>query len=300
MTLSGVLLAIFCNVLWGTAIPFIKMGTGWLSIGSDIGSQFLFAGIRFFLSGIMLFSYALLVERKVPTIKREHRLQVFWILLFGTILQYACNYSGIPNIRSADGCIFSSLSGFFTVLIAPLFFVDDRLTSRKIIGVIIGFAGVLLASLKGTGISIALNGEALLILGSLCAVASNFITKRLGGRETSLSITAYNLFIGGAVLAIIGFFLGGHFGSLNVKGILCLLYLSLLSALAFTIWAELLKRYQASRLGIFTMINPVVGTIVAAIFVGESLEMAKYVASLLLVSIGIIIINLPKKSGATA
>lgn len=291
MSFTDILLAILCNVLWGTAIPFIKIGTKALEIPAGVENQFFFAGLRFFLSGVMLFIYSLLKEKKMPTIKKENRARVFKIMMLGTALQYGLMYMGLVNTKSADGNIFTSIGGFLTVLIAPLFFKDDKYTIKKLLGAALGFTGVLIVSIKGTGIHIALNGEFLLILSSLCFVLSSFATKKLNGDETGLNITAYNLLIGGLILLLIGLFTGGHFGRINAKGICALLYLALLSAMAFTIWAELLKRHKASTLGVFNLVNPIVGTILAALVVGEDLNIAKYALSLSLVSAGIIIIN---------
>lgn len=295
MAISGILLAILCNFLWGTAIPFIKIGTKALELSSGIENQFFFAGLRFFLSGVMLFAYSLIKEKKIPTIKKENRLSVFFIMLLGTILQYGFMYAGLLNTKSADGNIFTSLSGFFTVMLTPFFFKDDHFTVKKIVGVLIGLSGVLLISLKGTGIYLSLNGEVLLIIGTLCFVFSSFLTKKMGNKESALNITAYNLLLGGLVLLVTGIAMGGKFGKVTVSGILCLLYLALLSALAFTIWAYLLKIYKASSLGIFNLVNPVVGTILAALVIAEELEPLKYISALLLVSLGIIIINSKEK-----
>ena len=50
----AVLLAIFCNVLWGSAFPFIKLGYRLFSIDSgNTASIFCFAGVRFMLGGIL-------------------------------------------------------------------------------------------------------------------------------------------------------------------------------------------------------------------------------------------------------
>jgi Permeases of the drug/metabolite transporter (DMT) superfamily len=291
MSATGILLAIFCNLLWGTAIPMIKVSTKVFEFVPGPGSQLIFAGIRFFISGLMLISYTAIKEKRLVSIKRENRGTVALILLFGTVLEYGLQYPALPNIQSADGSIFSSLSGFFTVILAPLFFKDDRYTLRKIAGVLSGLAGVLLVSLKGTGISIALNGEFLLIVATLCFVISCFITKKLGDREKAVDITAYNLLIGGAALFLIGLLSGGKFGKITVLSICCLLYLSLVSAMAFSIWAYLLSKFKASNLGIFNLVNPVIGTILAATLVGEEFSAMKYAASLLLVGIGIVLIN---------
>ncbi|MBQ1944693.1 MAG: EamA/RhaT family transporter, partial [Ruminococcus sp.] len=47
--------AIFCTLLWGTAFPFIKLGyAAFAAADSDIGAKLLFAGLRFFIAGLMV------------------------------------------------------------------------------------------------------------------------------------------------------------------------------------------------------------------------------------------------------
>lgn len=296
MSVGGVLLALLCNILWGTAIPFIKMGTKALAIAPALSNQFFFAGIRFTLSGLMLFAFCLITRKRFPAIKKRNRSRVAAITLLSAVLQYGCMYVGLVHIKSVDGSIFSSLSGFVAVILAPVFFKDDKLTANKVVGVLLGLTGVLLISLKGGGISLSLNGEFLLLISTLCYVMGNFMTKKLGKEETALDITACNLLLGGLVLLSMGVDMGGCFGTVSAVGILCLLYLALLSALAFTIWSALLARYKASSLGVFNLVNPIVGTFLAAVLVGEDFPVLKYVIALLLVSLGIIVVNRPEKA----
>lgn len=55
------ILALFCCALWGSAFPCIKIGYEWMKI-KGTGSQILFAGYRFFLSGIMTFVAGCILE----------------------------------------------------------------------------------------------------------------------------------------------------------------------------------------------------------------------------------------------
>ena len=54
IAMFAILIAIFCNVLFGSAGPFIKLGFSYFGMGSDAFSNILFAGIRFFCSGLIV------------------------------------------------------------------------------------------------------------------------------------------------------------------------------------------------------------------------------------------------------
>ena len=65
--LFAVLLAIGCNVLWGSAFPFIKMGYRLFAIEtSDTASILCFAGVRFMLGSLLVLAGSLILEGKLP------------------------------------------------------------------------------------------------------------------------------------------------------------------------------------------------------------------------------------------
>ena len=67
--------------------------------------------------------------------------------------------------------------------------------------------------------------------------------------------------------------------------------MSLLSTVAFSIWAELLKYNSVGKVAIFGFSIPVFGVALSAIFLGEQVVSVKNLAALICVSVGIIIIN---------
>ena len=62
----AVLLAIFCNVLWGSAFPFIKLGYRLFAIdSSSTASIFCFAGVRFMLGSFLVLLGSVLLQSRV-------------------------------------------------------------------------------------------------------------------------------------------------------------------------------------------------------------------------------------------
>ena len=82
-------LAILCCLLWGSAFPSIKIGYRLFEIGSgDSMSQILFAGIRFFLAGILAIIFGSLLQKKVLFPKKDSWRMVCKLSIFQTVLQY--------------------------------------------------------------------------------------------------------------------------------------------------------------------------------------------------------------------
>ena len=128
----------------------------------------------------------------------------------------------------------------------------------------------------------------------VCAFSYGFSSvtlKMISDREKPVTITAYQLLFGGAVLILIGAVSGGAVHGFNVRSSLLLLYMSLLSTAAFCIWAELLKYNSVGKVAIFGFSIPVFGVALSAVFLGEQVVSVKNLAALVCVSIGIIIIN---------
>ena len=297
LPVSAVLMAIFCNILFGSAIPMIKLGYEQFNISSNIFSPILFAGIRFFISGIFVFLIDWIMHKKVPTVQKGNKLTVLFVALTYTFLQYVCSYIGISNTAGASASVINSTSVFIAAILAHFIYKDDKLTVKKLVGCLIGFAGVVLACLTGGGIGSGFTfmGEGFVLLTAFFFVLGSIINKKAAQKNTSFTITAYNLLIGGALLIVVG--LIGYNGEMTVTplGILVLLYLIFVSSVGFTIWSMLLRKHPIGSISVFNFILPVAGTIFSAIFLGENIFTWQYGVAALAVCVGIIIVNTSAK-----
>ena len=79
-----------------------------------------------------------------------------------------------------------------------------------------------------------------------------------------------------------------------------LLYLALLSAVAYTLWAILLKVNPVSRVAVFMFLQPVFGVLLSFLLVdsASSVPLARYAAALVLVCLSITIVNRGQRAGA--
>lgn len=288
--LGIVLTAVFCNLLWGSAYPSIKIGYSLFDITDSVAQKLFFAGLRFAAAGIMVLAAAVAVNKKVPVLNRKNAAQITIIGLIYTALQYVFFYIGLSNTTGANGSIVNS-STTFMALAAGYFVYKEPVGLKKAVGAIIGFAGVLIVFL-GNGIGgVSFTGEGFILIAAACFVAGSMLSKSATVSTDAMTVTGYNLLIGGLVLLVAGIAGGGVIDTVNTKGVLILIYLAFLSAAAFTLWTMLLKKSSVGSISVFNFIIPVSGTILSAIFMKENIYNLRYLISLVLVCIGIVLVN---------
>ena len=98
------------------------------------GSKMLFAGIRFFISGIIILAIARSSHREFGFKKKAVQENVWFLLLYAllnTTLHYAFFYFGLSHNAGARSAILNSMSVFTVVIFACIFFKSDRMTWRK-------------------------------------------------------------------------------------------------------------------------------------------------------------------------
>lgn len=287
------LLAVFCTMLWGTAFPFIKLGYAAFGIGGgDFGAKLLFAGLRFSIAGLMVFAFTALKRERVKQDKGRLLRSAALLGSVQTFAQYFFTYIGIGLTTAANTSIITACASFFTVLAAPFFFKSDRLTALKLVGCALGFAGVLLVN-RGGGVTAAtLPGDILIFMSTVCAAGGNIIAKRLATGLDPVRLTAWQLLFGGLLLCGAGLVSGGRLGLNNLQGVLILLWLAFVSAAAFSVWTVLLKYNPAGRISVFNLLVPVFGTALSGLLLGEDVFRIEALVSLLLISSGVILVNL--------
>ncbi len=286
-------LATLCAVLWGSAVPAVKIGYGIFAVApGDTGSLVLFAGVRFFLSGAVLLGLAASTGKRLTMPARQFG-QVTLLGLVSTAGQYVFYYIGLAHSTGVKVSITTSTSTFFSVLLAHVLFVNDRLTPRRIIGCILGFVGVIAVNLGPAGfdLNVSLLGEGFILTAALLFSISGIYGKRISQTLDVMVMTGWQLALGGAVLVAVGLALGGHLTRFGWDGALMMAYLVALSAAAFAIWSLLMKHNPVGVVAIFNCLIPIFGVLLSGLFLGESVLEWKNLAALVLVSTGIALVT---------
>jgi len=287
-----VVFALTAAIAWGWAFPLIKVGFSAFGITADMtGSKMLFAGIRFAVAGLIVLSVARSSGRSFKTGKTGDWLFILAFALMNTTLHYFFFYVGMSHSEGSRAAILNSLSTFLVVLLACACFKSDRLTTRKVLGCVVGFSGILALNLGGAESGrFTLLGDGMIILNAICGALSNLMTRGLSRRIDVFVGTGYGLTIGGILLILPGLAFGGTLPHINMLGIVCLLLLIAISAVGFTLYNKLLSLNPVGKVAIYNSLIPVVGAVTSCLCLGETFH-PKYALAGGLAAIGIYIIN---------
>ncbi|MBE5963123.1 MAG: DMT family transporter [Lachnospiraceae bacterium] len=289
-------LAMACCILWGSAFPGIKLGYQFFAIPSDeVASQILFAGIRFTLAGVLTILIGSVLNREVLRPRKESLSKIVVLCLFQTVLQYLFFYVGLANTSGVKGSIINGSNVFVAIIFACFVFRQEKITVQKMIGCLLGFAGVVLINLNGSGISLSFSllGEGFILLSTVAYSVSSVIMKNYSKKENPVMLSGYQFLAGGLIMMACGFAFGGRLHEISGKGIGILVYLAFVSAAAYSVWGILLKYNPVSRVAVFGFMNPVSGVLLSALFLKEKSQEfgVKGVIALILVCIGIYVVN---------
>lgn len=292
------LIACLCCFLWGSAFPAIKIGYKLFEINTtDTATIILFAGLRFLLAGILTIIIFSIVDKKPLVPSKNAVPKVALLSLFQTIVQYVFFYLGLAYTTGERASVIQGTNVFMALLISSLVFRLENLKFSKIIGCLIGFLGVLLVSLdvfEQTG-NASFLGEIFVLLSTTSYAFSSVFMKKFSKDENPAMLSGWQFLFGGAVMIAVGLILGGRLTTINTKAMLLLIYMAMVSAVAYSLWSLLLKYNPVSKVAVCGFFTPIFGFILSAIFAGDSSNVGILgISALALVVIGMIIVNYNK------
>ncbi len=291
--------ALFCCILWGSASPAIKIAYELFGIGADdTASRLMLAGARFVIAGIMAIVFGSVIGRKFLVPKPSSAGPILVLSMFQTVGQYFFFFMALAHTTGVRGSIINAAGNFLTILFAVYVFRLEKMTLKKIIGCIVGFSGIIMILGGGSALmeggSISFSGEGAMITADIFYALSGCCIKIFSRKEDPVVLSGYQFFAGGIILYVIGLFMGGNLVFATMSCVWNLLYMGFISAGAYSLWGILLKHNPVSRISILGFMNPVLGVLLSAAFLDENREAFSLtgVLSLVLVSLGIIIVNI--------
>lgn len=292
-------LAALCCFLWGSATPAIKIGYQLFSIDSaDTSSIILFAGLRFTLAGMLVILFQSLLRRQFLRPQRQALPCIFVLSLAQTAVQYLFFYIGLAHTTGVRGTILSGLGGFLAILAASLLFRYEKLTAAKILGCTAGFLGIVIMNLSGQSagplLDVTLLGEGFMVFSQISAALSSSLIKQYSARFDVVMLSGWQFFLGGLLMIAAGLASGGRIQPpATPLAFVLLLYMAMISAVAYTVWGILLQHNPVSRVTIFNFMTPLFGVLLSAVFLGEWQQAfsLKTLAALVLVCCGIYVVN---------
>ncbi len=288
LTFSATILSAFLCTLFGANAVAVKISLSGLGV-------FTTAGFRFSIAAAAIFLWAK-VTRKSFAIKRGQGFQLLvFTLMF--IVQLSLFYVGVSRTKASHATLLSNLLPFFILFFAHFFIPEDRITKRKILGILMGFAGVCVLFLwkKGEKTDLQFGDFIIIIVVFIWASRTVYMKKIIDGFEY------FHLVFYPMLFSVPMFFIGALLWDdpmlfkLDIKVLSSLLYQSLVTAsFGFLAWTSLLKKYGATSLHSFIFIMPVSGVLLSNLLLGEPLTLNLLFALLFIVT-GILLIHLKVK-----
>ena len=281
-------LSVFVWMAWGSAFPLIKKCYELFSI-QGIASPLMFGGIRFLIAGTILLAFSWIKNRHIPVLSLKNYKK---LLLLGTIqtgLTYFFEYIALNYCSGTNSSIVNAAEPFLLTIFSAMFFKSDRITFRKIAGIVIGFTGVIVCLMDGGSLSFTFIGEGFIFIQAVFFCLGSIVAKIVSADVEPSVTSGYNLIIGGAEIFFIGLFSGGHITNGGTQGFAILGILAGISAFCFMLWTALCTVNPVSKLAPLQFINPLTGAVVSGILLKENILQPKYLIAIALVCVGILI-----------
>jgi len=279
--------ALLVMVLWGALFPLVKLGFRTYSVITT-GDILLFAGIRFTVCGLLISGWTLAQRRSAFMQARQSVTSVLLVGLFAIILHYSFTYLGLSITEGSKTAILKQLGVLFYVCFSALFVKEDRLTAPKLVGVLLGFVGIVVINADSSGVHINV-GDILIIAASFCTVFSNVIGKKLFKTVDPIAATGLSQLFGGVVLLIVGLILGGSVDMGHSLWIMICICVA--SVISYCLWYGTVKQGELSKLFIIKFAEPVFAAVFGAVLLGENIWKWQYLAAFALITAGIVISN---------
>ncbi len=294
---STTFLAIVACLLWSSAFTGIK-------IGLPYTSPLHFAGLRFFLSGLIILPFSGSFKRYLWVVRRNSG-KVLLLAFLTMVLQYSLFYLGLNMVPAALAAIIIGSGPLFVALVAHFSIPGDRLTLLKFSIFLLGFSGIILVSFGRNNFSTvheaSITGIILLILNNVVSGVGNVIVSKDRQNIPPLVLSSSTMLIGGGALFLLSLPVEGfHPGPRPVEYYAALAWLSFLSAAAISIWYILLKRpgVKVSNLNFWKFLIPVAGAVLAWIILPDEKPVLIAVAGMVIIAISLILLNIYKRRHA--
>jgi len=279
-------------ILWGLLFPTVKLGYRVFGIES-VGNTLSFAGFRFLVCGLIITGFAAIKMPKEFKNLKQGWWKVLLAGLFAIILHYAFTYVGLRTTDGSKTAILKQLGAVFYICFAALFFPDDKLTVTKIIGLILGIAGIFAINANMSGFQFQI-GDLLILGASFCTVFSNVISKKAFNQVTPIVLTGVSQVFGGVVLLIVGECSGGSFLTVLPKtlpqfGVFTMIVVA--SVISYCLWFMTVQKENLSKLFIIKFSEPLFAAVFSWILLGENIFRLEYLVAFLLISGGILVAN---------
>jgi drug/metabolite transporter (DMT)-like permease len=276
------------SLVWGSSFLFIKVGLQGLA-----PAQLVLA--RILLGAVTLAVIMVVTRRRWP---REgsvwgHMLVVgtFFCAVPFTLFAWAEQY-----VPSSLASIYNATTPIMTLLLTPLMLRSERLGRARVLGLLVGIAGVVVLTapwqLIGSGDIAATLPAQLACLGATVSYgfAGLYLRRFVSGLPyDSVTLSSVQLAMASAVVLLLAPFDARGLVSLDLPVVASMLALGILgTGIAYVWYTRVLRDWGAVRASTVTYLTPVVGVVLGVLVLGESVHWYEPVGGLIVIA-GIVI-----------
>jgi drug/metabolite transporter (DMT)-like permease len=260
---------------WGTTYLAIRVAV-------DSYPPAFMAGVRFVLAGFILFAFLILRGSPLPGKRDLIDTAVVGITLL-TVANGLVVWSEQWVPSSLAALIVATLP-FWIVGIEAVLPEGERITVRKILGILIGFAGLLLLlspDLQGAVDRDYLKGVFGLLLAPLSWAAGSIYSKYRRAKVNPLMAASLHMLIGGLVLLLIGWAFNEHANLVyDRRGLAAVLYLIVFgSIVGYVCFVYALDKLPSSTVSLYAYINPIIAVMLGKMILNERMDLAVIMGS---------------------
>lgn len=274
----------------------IIWGTTWLAIrvGLEDFAPFFSAGIRFFIAALVF--AVIMYRQKIPLPLDRNAVYIYLMLgFFSFFVPFGMVYWGEQYVSSGLAAILFAVYPFAISLFSYFFLKNEKITMKKLFGMVISFAGVytIFASGIGTSGDLYIWGMFLIFISALMQAAVLVIFKRVGGHLSAVSVNFVPVIIAAVSFFILSFIVEPvPVKSVSIPGVLSLFYLGIFgTVVTFSAYYYLLKRISIVLLSFIAFITPSVAVVTGWLVMNEQLSTNDLYGSILVIT-GLAVANI--------
>lgn len=235
-------------------------------------------GIRMSVAGLVLLGYQYITTKGSLKVRRDHVWDYLKIIIFTTYLPYILRFTGLRYLPSSKACLLYNTSPFVSYIFA-YFFAAEKITPKKIIGLLIGFVGFMPLLTQSTG-SMSITGMSLpeiFILLSVCSMSYGWlIVHKLikEHRYEASLINGISMFCGGILALITSYCLETPTPIEDTVSFLTILGVVIVvsNLICHTLYTSLLTTYSPTFLSFASFISPLCAAAFGWFFLNETIS----------------------------
>ena len=286
MSVRAILLGLIFVIIWSSAFTSARII---VSYSSPIAAL----AIRFFISGLIGIFIALILGQSLKLTRSQWRATIVFGLCQNA-LYLGLNFFAMQTIEASLASIIASTMPLMVAL-AGWLFISERLGNSGIVGLILGFSGVMIIMWARLTQGVDVSGLLLCIIGAIALTVATLTLKDASSGGNIMMIVGLQMLVGSSVLAVFCILFEDVYFSLNSSFILAFAYTTVFPGLVATVvWFKLVNEIGAVKAATYHFLNPFFGVLIAWLFLSESISHMDGLG-VIIITIGIYLVQTSKR-----